>query len=191
MEEVSNIFTVYGEPDRRPQGYGDPDRRPQGYGDPDRRLPPGYGDPDRRQPPGPSPNIPMYPPYPSRERPREEEMEDFARPGPARPGTLFPNQPDYPQYPVTSGAFPNLPMAPAVDYGLGRGRGDPFSVPRSEYESHPAGRSATIQSLNQGQYPGQPGITSPTPYQDPRTGQIIYPPTSGGRGYGAADGRHY
>jgi hypothetical protein len=180
MEEVSNDFTA--------------------YGDSDRRQPPGYGDLDRRQPPGPSPNISQYPSYPSRGArvPDDHDMDDYSRPQPPR--TLFPvtHPQDYlPHYPVTTGAFSNLPMA-APEYGLGRGRVDPYSVPRSEYDMYAAGRGATIQSPNQGQFAAQQGIPSAAPYQDPRTGQIIYPPTSAGRGYdqlarhpGAADGRRH
>lgn len=173
MEEVSNAFTAY-------EDTMISERRPFS---------------------GPNPNISGYPPYPSRGRGTDDhDMDDYPRSGPAPPRTLFPttHQQDYSlHYPVTSGAFQNLPMA-APEYGLNRGRADPYSIPRSEYEMYAAGRGGTIQSPNQGQFAAQQGTLSASPYLDTRTGQIVYPPASAGRGYdpparhtGAADGRRH
>ena len=108
---------------------------------------------------------------------------------------------DYPQsYPVTTGAFQNPSMTAASEYVLTRGQPEGYGqVPRSEYEMYAAataGRGATLQSPNQGQFASQQGLQGPTAYQDPRTGQMIYPPTPAGRGFdqparhtGPADGR--
>ncbi len=102
-------------------------------------------------------------------------------------------------YPVSTGAFQN-PTMTAPEYVLARGQPEGYGqVPRSaaEYEMYaaPTGGRGTLQSPNQGQFASQQG-TQPAPYQDPRTGQLIYPPTSAGRGFdsparhpGPADGR--
>jgi hypothetical protein len=159
---------------------------------------------ERRQISGPSQNISGYTGYQGRLRERDDhDMDDYARPGPAPPRTLFPvTLPlDYPpHYPVTSGAYQNPPMTAAPDYVLGRGQTDAYGqVPRSQYEMYAAGRGATLQPTTQGPFATQQGLQSAAPYQDPRTGQIIYPSTSAGRGgydqlarhTGAADGRRH
>lgn len=130
------------------------------------------------------------------------DMDDYGRPAPPPQRSLFQSSmpQEYPQnYPVTSGAFQSPPMTAPPDYVLGRGQGGGYGqVPRSEYDMYAvptAGRGATLQAPNQGQFAPQQGLQGPTPYQDPRTGQMIYPPTAG-RGFeqpsrhtGATDGR--
>jgi hypothetical protein len=134
--------------------------------------------------------------------------DDFRRTAPPSQRTLFPSTmtQDYPQnYPVTSGAFQNPSMTAPTEYVLARGPTEGYSqqVPRSEHEMYAAaaaatgaGRGTTLQAPNQGQFASQQGLQRPAPYQDPRTGQMIYPATSAGRGFdqasrqtGSADGR--
>lgn len=130
-------------------------------------------------------------------------MDDYSRqPPPQR--SLFPSSipQDYPQnYPVTNATFQGAPMTAPPDYIIGRGPAPGYGqvqVPRSQYDYNvvTAGRGETLQSPNQGQFASQAGMQGPAPYQDPRTGQIIYPPTSAGRGFdqpprhtNSADGR--
>lgn len=129
-------------------------------------------------------------------------MDDYGRTVAPPPRTLFQSSmpQDYPQnYPVTSGAFQSPPVTAPPEYVLGRGQGGGYGqVPRSEYEMYAAataGRGAALPP-NHGQFATQQGLQGPTPYQDPRTGQMIYPPTPAGRGFdqpsrptGPADGR--
>lgn len=46
-----------------------------------------------------------------------------------------------------------------------------------------AGRGVPLQSPNQAQYASQQGLHGQTPYVDPRSGQMIYPSASAGRGF--------
>lgn len=144
---------------------------------------------------GPSQNPPGYPGQPTRIRERDDyDMEDdYRRAAPQSQRTLFPSTmtQDYPQnYPVTSGAFQNPSMTAPPEYVLARGPTDSYSqVPRSEYEMHTAtgaGRGTTLQAPNQGHFASQQGLQRPAPYQDPRTGQMIFPATSAGRGFDQA-----
>jgi hypothetical protein len=129
------------------------------------------------------------------------DMDDIQRQPPPPQRSLFPSNmtQEYQQnYSVATGAFQSPPMAAPPEYMLGRGQPEGYGhgqVPRSEYEIYAAGRGA-ILSPNQGQFATQQGLQGPAPYQDPRTGQMIYPPSSAGRGFdqiarhtGAADAR--
>ena len=151
---------------------------------------------------GPSQNLARYPDSQMREQ--DDYDMRYTRPGPPPQRALFQsNAPqDYPQnYPVTCGAFQNPSMTAPPEYVLTRGgQAEGYGqVPRSEYDIYAAptaGRGTTTQSQNQGQFATQQGLQGPAPYQDPRTGQMIYPPTSAGRGFdqsarhtGSADGR--
>jgi hypothetical protein len=159
---------------------------------------------ERRQITGPSQNPSVYPGPQSQVRERDDyDMGDYGHPAPPPQRTLFQSTmpQDYPQnYPVTSGAFQNPSMTAPPEYVLGRGQAGGYGqVPRSEYEMYAAstaGRGATLQSPNQGQFATQQGMQAPAPYLDPRTGQMISPPFSGGRGFeqpsrhtNSADGR--
>ena len=161
---------------------------------------------EHRQNTGPSQNPPSFPGTQSRVRERDldYDMDDYARPAPPPQRTLYQSTmpQDYAQnYPVSSGAFQNPSMTAASEYVLARGQTDGYGqVPRSaEYDMYAAataGRGATLQSPNQGQFASQQGPQGPAAYHDPRTGQLIYPPTSAGRTFdpparhtGSADGR--
>jgi hypothetical protein len=162
---------------------------------------------ERRQLTGPSQGASGYPGSQGRLRdPRDDyDMDDYGRAAPPPPRTLFPSSmaSEYPQnYPVTSNAFQNSSMTAPPEYVLARGPPEGFGqVPRSEYEMYAAaaaaaGRGATLQSPNQGQFASQQGLQSSAPYLDPRTGQMIYPPAPAGRGFdhtsrhpNSADGR--
>ena len=155
---------------------------------------------ERRQMTGPNQNPTGYPGGRRGER-DEYEMDDYGRPGPPPQRSLFQSMTqDYPQnYAVTSGAFQSAAMTAPLDYVHARGQAESYGqVPRSEFDMYvaSAGRGGTSQSANQGQFAAQQGLQSPAPYQDPRTGQMIYPPSSGGRGFepsprhtGGTDGR--
>ncbi len=159
---------------------------------------------ERRQITGPSQNPAGYPGSQTQIRERDDyDMDDYGRPALPSQRPLFQsNMPqDYPQsFPVTSGAFQNPSMTAPPEYVLARGQAPGYGqVPRSEYEMYAAataGRGATLQSPNQGQFAPQQGLQGAAPYQDPRTGQMIYPPASAGRGFdqtsrhaSSADGR--
>ncbi|KAF7514407.1 hypothetical protein GJ744_000177 [Endocarpon pusillum] len=158
---------------------------------------------EHRQMTGPSQNPPGYPgPQRTVRGEREDyDMDDYPRPTPPPQRILYQGTmpQDYPQnYPVTTSAYQNPSMT--AEYMLSRGQPEGHNqVPRSEYDMYPsatAGRGATLQSPNQGQFASQQGLQGPTAYQDPRTGQTIYPPTPAGRGLdqfarhaGSADNR--
>ncbi len=153
---------------------------------------------EHRQNTGPSQNTPGYPGTQSRGRERDDyDMDDY-RPAPQPQRTLYQGTmpQDYAQnYPMTSAAFQNPSMTPAPEYVLTRGQATEVrgQVPRSEYETFPAapaGRSATLQSPNQGQFAGQQSPQGLAPYHDPRPGQLNYPPNSAGRGFDPPPGRH-
>ena len=162
---------------------------------------------ERRQLTGPSHSTSAFSATQPRTRDgREDYVDEYGRPHPPLQRTVYPSSmaPDYPQsYPVTSGSFQNPPIGAQSDYILSRGLPEGYGqVPRSsEYEMYAAagptaGRGATLQSPNQGQFASQQGLHGSGPYQDPRTGQIIYPPAPAGRGFdhssrhtNSADGR--
>lgn len=135
---------------------------------------------EHRQITGPTSGYPGIQPQ-SRE-PDDYDMDDYNRQAQSQ-RSLFPVTipPDYTQsYPATSAAFPSAPMTAPQDYMIGRGPAPGYGsvqVPRSHYEYNAVapGRSESLQSPNQGQFASQAGMQAPGPYQDPRTGQIIYP----------------
>ncbi|ERF70067.1 hypothetical protein EPUS_00254 [Endocarpon pusillum Z07020] len=157
-----------------------------------RGIKPAYEDTkihEHRQITGPSQNPPGYPGPQSRVREREDyDMDDYPRPNPSSQRTLYQGTmpQDYPQnYPVTTSGFQSPSMTAASEYMITRGPAEGYNqVPRSEYDypGATAGRGATLQSTNQVQFASQQGLQGPPAYQDPRTGQMVYPPTPAGRG---------
>jgi hypothetical protein len=101
--------------------------------------------------------------------------------------TLFPQtapQAYGPPYPGQNSGFVGSPGA-ASEYVLARGQVPDYGqVPRSGYGTYPTptvgGRGGSLQSINPDQYTTQPMYHGQAPYQDPRTGQIIYPQTTAG-----------
>lgn len=161
-----------------------------------RGVRPAYGDTamhERPQVTNPNQNAPVY------TTGRTSDYDEYGRAGPPPPRTLFPSSmtPEYQNYPVTSSALSPTSMTATPGYVLGRGQAEGYSsqIPRSEYESYPptAGRGATLQPPNQGQFAAQQGSQGSGSYQDPRTGQIVYPSATTGRGFDPsgryADGR--
>ena len=125
------------------------------------------------------------------------DMDDYGRAAPPPQRTLFPTSmaPEYqPSYPVTSAPFQNPSMTAPPEYVIARGQTDGYGqVPRSEYEMYAAsaaGRGVPLQPPNPGQFASQQGLQGQATYQDPRTGQMIYPPTSAGRGFDQPSARH-
>lgn len=155
---------------------------------------------ERRQVTSPNQNPTGYPGGRTRQR-DDYDMDDYGRPGPPSARSLFQSMSqDYPQnYSVTSGAFQGPAMTAPLDYVHARGQAESYGqVPRSEHDMYPAnaGRGTAPQSAPPGQFAAPQGLQNPAPYQDPRTGQMIYPPSAGGRGFepsprhtGATDGR--
>lgn len=142
---------------------------------------------------GPTQISPGYIAPQTRERDDYPMEEDYRRQGPPPQRPLFSTTmaTDYPpNYPMTCGPFQTPATTATADYMISptRGQSAAYSqVPRSaEYDMYgapTAGRGTTLQSPNQGQFASQQGFQAPVPYQDPRTGQMIYPSATAGRGF--------
>lgn len=143
---------------------------------------------DRRHNTDPTQASPGYSgPHTSMHDP-DDFMDDYPRSVPAPSRSLFTTSmaQDYlPSYPMTTSPFQNPSMTAPQDYMVARGPTDIYNqVPRTGHEFYPPGAAGrgTLLQPNPGQFAPQQGLPGTAPYQDPRTGQMIYPPTAG-RGF--------